>query len=472
MGLYLSPWQQAPTAIELLWPYQEYPPLFPLLLGFSGAVHSLSMAHFFVGSFFILSLVIFYLYLTQEEFSEYHSLLIIVLYALSPTAFVNNMGILSETLYLFLSLLCLISINSQIKQPALNKLFIIGLILGLLVLTRSIGAAMLVAYCTSCFILIIKKRTNIAILVIPVLIALVINAISRYMVKTSVPEDYVNQFSTLPGFNFDAQYQAIIDGWFTGWQYYWPTSGNILFTIVLLFGIFSIIGLFIRLLKNKTDAIYVLVYLIVIMIWPHPGQTFRFLFPIQPLLIFFAIYCIQILVCRYSINKKELFMSIALFTALLPIIPTLFFTWNRYHAGTDEGLHIYKEFYLIPDLENARKSASLQQTMFNDFEKMKNDTEVNDIVAYFEPEYVAYLAKRQGQFIEYKLNDKEEIELIRPLDADYILLTRLHPRKTRDSINGLNTYQFFKDWTSLEWVSYTKDKKPVSYFLKTSNSRN
>ena len=105
--------------------------------------------------------------------------------------------------------------------------------------------------------------------------------------------------------------------------------------------------------------------------------------------------------------------------------------------------------------------------MYSDFKKIKKQTNNNDKIMFFIPAYIALLSDRVGAEINFKKNPAGDLILQQSDKSDYVYLSRLHPRKTREDINGLYIYQYFRDWTNLEWVSYSKEtEEPVSYFLK------
>ncbi len=468
MGLYMSPWQEVNKAIIEMWPYQEYPPLYPAILAITGIVHDLQFAHAITAIFFVVSLVLFYFYLRQQKLECWPAFFIVSIFALSPGAWMNNMGILSETLYLLISFLFLLTLD-QLKLPSKKYLIYLGILLGCLILTRTIGIAMLLAFSLIGLVFFLKKQQNLKTIATPIVIAIVISLLSKLFLKTTVPDDYIDQFSKLPGYDFTTQYQAIIDGWFTSWQYYWLEDAHVAFYIACALGILTIAGLLRRLFELKPDAVYIIIYLTVIMIWPHPGQTFRFLFPVMPLLLFFAYDFISYLANNYANKRRELVLILSVLIVINMIFPTLVFTYYRYQSGVDTGLNKYKEYYLLPDLAEARQKVMQQQMMFEDFKRIKLTTNQDSVIAYFEPEYVTYLAERRSEFIRFYETEAGEVKLHKPDKSDYVLLTSLHPRKTREQINGLYTYQYFKEFTDIEWISKSDNETKVSYFLKVLN---
>ena len=84
------------------------------------------------------------------------------------------------------------------------------------------------------------------------------------------------------------QLLSILDAWQTYWMIYWVSELSVTYIVILCLLLAAVIECYLRLKANKIDAWYVFLYLLILMMWPHPGQMLRLLFPISPLLLIYA----------------------------------------------------------------------------------------------------------------------------------------------------------------------------------------
>jgi hypothetical protein len=463
MALYLSPWEEANLPIQLLWPYQEYPPLFPLTLALTSVVHNMTAAHVFTLFLLVAALPLIYLFAKQCFATNWQALFITTIFVISPSTWMNILGILSENLYILLSFLILILFQKQ-KLKTIRISVVFGILLSALMLTRTIGIAMFAAYLCSGFLLYRRKEICKIIYLLPIFITLFINGVAKLLHQSSIPSQYIRQLRDL---EFGNQFIAIIDAWFSSWQFYWVDNLMLPYLIVLVTGLLACFGLIHRLMSQKFDAIYVVVYLLILLLWPHPGQALRFIYPIQAILLIYAFYFLDYLFKKYS--KTSAYKPIAILLLLMTsvVIPPLSFAYNRYNVGFNNEYNHIKEFYRFPDIKKAQVNAAMQITMFNDMAKIRNATNKNDLVLYFSSTYIGLLADRKSKDIIFSNVGKNSYTVDNVDDADYIYLSRLHPRKTKEDINGLDTLEYFVGNTEIVWTHYSEEtNEPVSMFLK------
>ena len=161
-----------------------------------------------------------------------------------------------------------------------------------------------------------------------------------------------------------------------------------------------------------------------------------------------------------------------IFCVLAVVLPPVSFSYNRYKAGVASGNNHIKEFYRLPALEKANQIATLHKFIINDIKSLKKITAKNDIVLYFEPAYIALLSNRFGKKITF-IKKKNLYSIDNIDDADYVYLSKIHPRKTSEGINGLNIYPYMKEQTELIRSRKLSDTdEPVSLFLKVKKQTN
>lgn len=463
MGLYMSPWQEASLPIKALWEFQDFPPFFPFILAVTGAVHNVNIAHIVTLLFLIASLPLIYIFSRKCFASNWQALAITSIFLLSPSTWMNILGILSENLYIFISLLIIILFPSQ-NRSNIYLSILIGVLITLLILTRTIGASMFIAYIIVGYAMWNKRTLSTYKFITPIVITILLNFIAKIINHSTVPSQYIQQLSDI---NISGQPKVLFDTWFASWQYYWVDELIIPHLFVLFLGILACIGLVIRLRLIKLDAFYLLVYLGILLVWPHPGQALRFIYPIHALLIIYAFYSVHMIFKHLTSINTDKPILILLLISFTIIGPTLSYLWHRYHVGIEYGYHHIHEFYRFPDLKHAKNTASIQTTMFEDMKIIESITNTDDTVLHFAPVYIALLANRHSRSISFKYSDEDLYKVNNINDADYIYVSKLHPRRTGKDINGLDLQVYFNGTTEPVWTHYSNEnEEPVSVFLK------
>ena len=483
MARYLSPWHEASPAIVAAWPSQDFPPFFPFILAILGAAYDYTLAHVLTALFLLLAIPLIFIFARSMFAANHQALLIVFIFCLSPSAWLNSMGILSEPLYLFLSLATLIFFDKSDLSRKTN-LFIFGLLLALLVLTRTIGVAMLAAFIVICIVKWRRGNLDRPYFVIPVFFSLAVMAASWWAHNTVVPSVYIDQIGGLLGsetekikvsWDLKEQLAAFYDNWLGGLLYYWTDQTLPAQSIILLAGLLSLLGLCIRVGQGKLDAIYVLLYLLVLFLWPYPGHIGRFIYPILCLLIMYGFYSLYVCARRMESKRGGVAVSIAMLLVLTTVLPTLSYTWYRYQTGKESGYHQIKEFYDTYDLEQARQLAATKLAMILEMQRMRKTTAPDAVILCFEPAYIVLLADRICREITFKKGPAGELYVERHPEVDYIYLTRLHPRRARKDkkyINSWYIYEYIRERyrTRLLWAHRSaEDNQQISAFFESSD---
>jgi len=180
---------------------------------------------------------------------------------------------------------------------------------------------------------------------------------------------------------------------------------------------------------------------------------------------FFAVYIITKNLTSIPTGKPVFLLLLISFAT---IGPTLSYLWHRYHTGKEYGYHHILEFYRFPDLKHARNIASTQMTMFEDMNTIELMTDTEETILHFAPVYIALLANRHSQSISFSYSDEDLYKVNNISDAEYVYISRIHPRKTRKNINGLDLQVYFNGTTEPLWTHHSEENgEPVSVFLKT-----
>ncbi len=482
LGQYFSPWTQTSDVINSILTYQDYPKFFPMILGITDATHNLMYAHFLSSSFLIFALILLSQYLVLIKYDKTSSILILFIFSLLPSTWINSIGILSENLYIALSILIFFLFELW-RQTGKQKYIYLSLLFSIFAfLTKTIGIIILVlisfifAREFSGRLSITKKRKNIFIALI-IMLAIILEILTFQF----IPEQYKNQTSEiysliinnqiLPIEYFKQQVTSIHDAWKRAWLIYWFEDLSLRHVLVNLVGALAIIGMSLRIKEKKIDAYYTLFYIIFIMLWPYPGQSSRFLYPILPFLIIYFLYSISALTRAYAPDKLYVSNSLSLIICLIIILPTTGFTFHRFQSGVMTGINHVTEYYREPDISKATLNAEIQLKIMNDISNLKSLTQENDVILFFEPSYISALANRPSMKFITPINDDEYIEKLKESKFDYVFISRIIPKRTREDINGNIYLRYFEGWTDVVWTNKsTVDNEYISILLKKNQS--
>ena len=279
--------------VNLLKQYQ-FPPLFPLVLGLLGGGSDAPTASY-VANVLILALSVgaFYVWLRAAALSRAEAFALVVILTLLPSTLLMSMGIQSEPLYLLLVLCALILIE---RRPQTTWLwFVAALIIGAATLVRSAGITAIAAFVLAWMVRADRPRAWLvpfAALAPPLLWQLF-----KYLLEFE--QGYVGsvmQDSLVATIDFvKAQTRvntiALGDALVRSFDLY--GRRHVQLSTMVLGGLF-VLGWGARMRRLEFDALYVLFYLTLIIVWPYPNHMRRFLFVVFPLFLYYGYVAVKI----------------------------------------------------------------------------------------------------------------------------------------------------------------------------------
>ncbi len=144
-ALHYSPWS-SPSEAATFFAHNQYPPLYSLLLAVFGGGESLLAAHLVSVTCLLLGFAALYLWVRALNRPPLIAGLLALLFALMPGTYMQALAILSENLYLLLTLTCLASVAAYENDKRNHWLWLAAICLAAAVLTRSAGISLLVAF--------------------------------------------------------------------------------------------------------------------------------------------------------------------------------------------------------------------------------------------------------------------------------------------------------------------------------------
>lgn len=305
---FFSPYHDNTTAAaQYAFDQRLHPPVFPWLLALAGAgSETVLRAHQVTLSFLLLALGAFYYWLRIEHSARWQAVGLVLVWAMMPFTLLLNTEIWSENTYLTLSLLTLAWANRQpLPQLPTQTAIALALLIGLVAITRTAGLALVGAWLWACL---------------------------RHTEKQPLRTGLLIGFSLVPLFMlaaWNAYYPTASKGYLGNWLYYvsaqveqhglaafvvnylqlqlhslWNAWGTVMTglegpppqpmgLIVLLLTITG--GWLMRLKQQRLDAVYILLYLGILLIWPYQDHLPRFIYAVLPILLLYGAQGIQAL---------------------------------------------------------------------------------------------------------------------------------------------------------------------------------
>jgi hypothetical protein len=170
-------------------------------------------------------------------------------------------------------------------------------------------------------------------------------------------------------------------------------------------GLVCIIATGIRLRALKLDAIYLLVYVGVVLIWPFPEEDRRFVWVVLPLLLLQPLFAVIDESADADIRTMRLRRAATLWVAALTamVVPSLVFATARWQAALREQL---PEARFFPDWYGAssadgRRSVERDLVLFNALQAIAGSVPQNDCVITTRPDLITYFGRRMAMLPPY-----------------------------------------------------------------------
>lgn len=472
MARYFSPFGHPDVALTLAYADNIYPPVFPLLLAWTGSAWNLVAAHVLVAVCLLCALIVLYALARRLSGTGGAALALVAAYALLPGTWINTLSILSENLYLLLSLLFLYRMDVGVRDlaPTTRGLLLDSALLAALVLTRTVGVAMLGAYA-----LVVplrrhglKARLTATVPLLPALLALLLwelvspNRTQGYLAQVApvlartflgVDNGYADlgtviqvNLALLP--QAALEYLAIDPG-------HLPLATAAVFAISLLAGL----GVVLRLRQGGLEAYYTAAYLGVLLCWPYPGENYRFLHPVAPLLLLAATYSLRWLagLLGGTLPSRPAFGrplgALALLLLAATSAPALAVILTRSWEGT-VTLRPIAEYYRFLSLPTATRYAETYSALMDDLAALAVRTPRGAVVAAAKPSFLTLLSGRYAVRLLPGSQPKAQVCSLIAADAGYAFVSQLYDGYNHE---GLGTLTSLASYASPTWMRHNPD---------------
>ena len=419
--------------------HSHFPPLFPMLLWLSGGVSDYRVAYGLVAAFAVLAVVLIHRFARAELRTEGEALAVTVLWLLMPTAWITLKGIMSESLYLFLAMACVLFFEARIarREPSIADQLAFGTLLGLACLARTLGIALVAAYVVHGAIRIARReqrldaRQGAALVPVAALLAL------WYSLRPSAGADaygstahqILDQWVRDPAGMLSTASGNLLSAWISSFAVQ-PDVALTLAAAAMALGALAIAGVVLRAAQNRFDGWFVLASIAVIYPWVFsPENTRRLLYPLIPLMIVSAAAFVRWAFERPG-SRARAWPFVAGFAAALAAvasIPALVLVAQK--ASDREAVipdypYTYREvaeYYATVNIDRARDRAKLAVVTLEGLESIDRVTPKDARVMWMRPEYVALLGRRAATAFLYRWTPAELARAIDSSGTGYVV---------------------------------------------------
>ena len=274
---------------------------------------------------FLYALLMFYF--LCKHFSVFYATLLVIIFVYNPWTLSFKMEIMSDFSFSLLLLACIIVLKNENKNSYLRS-FLLALMTGFLISIRNIGVVFIIAIGVNFLYEFFKNipairqkmynyKKLIQFLIVSVGGFLCYIIISKWIfpVKNQGFFAYshlldISHLKEYIQINLDyymAVLRAFFDPWNQHWQFVAQFSGDMIFAFIVL-------GM-IKKMTEQFDFIdtIVLIYLVVIIVYPSSTGGYRLLLPLTPFLLYYAVRGLQSININLKINRNVFAILMTLF---------------------------------------------------------------------------------------------------------------------------------------------------------------
>jgi hypothetical protein len=376
--------------------YSAFPPLYPLLLGMLGGTSAhIAVAHAITTTFLLAAIAMYFIWLRSETRSVLEAFLLALIFSFLFTTLLQSLGIMSENLYLLLTLLAIWLVNKP--DGSLCRFYVIAVVIGLAAITRTVGVTLIAAFAV--YLLIHKKEQWIRLVLVsaaPIVLWNVLRWLLGYKGGYLwVIADIMQRgpLADLLSRQISIESHALWVGWIKGMNVL-PTLMTLIAGSVV--GAICLAGTFYRAYTRKLDGIYLLFYFFLLLVWPFTREAERFLYAIMPILLFHGLEFSDYLLQRFSL-RKILILAYPLGIALIAFPATGMF-FNRMALATHAENRMYahsSDWYSDANLDTARMSIKSNLILVQSWKKVSQVVPQNDCVYHVDaPSLMLYADRR------------------------------------------------------------------------------
>ena len=478
-----SPFFEPSIAEIQTWPVQRLPPGFSWVLAVTGASESLWSSHLLVSVCMLASILLFG-WMAYRHLGWLIGGLLTFGLCLLPGTVTSSMGILSENLYLFMSLVVLLlySFIKKNENPSWGQYLLLLFFLSMAILTRTVGIALVAAVFVVPVIDRTLSRRKKIIFSMTALSSIVLWQVWGALDPQSHEFSYGNilisnisnsalaSAATLDYFWQNIQYNIV--QLLSSWNHYLslrhPNVWFFLFSYGLI--VLCLIGLSLRIYQCKLDAVYLLFYLAILVIWGFTWQMTRFLHPVFLLLILQPVlYFANLARTRYPVPIKTSIIAVILILIVNSIIIQYQLLELRNAARKDfpSIAHSF-DYYDIHSRDRGKQTASFYAYLMKYMTASSEHIPIDSIVASVKHESFAILADRKAVELVTIVTRIQQLCNLKIKNVDVVFLSGL---SNSFNTSGLSMVEQYKSISSEVWSMGGEGIQVFSYLLMLDRAK-
>ncbi|HZZ93569.1 MAG TPA: hypothetical protein VFE23_13480 [Usitatibacter sp.] len=423
------------------WQHAHFPPLFPLVLVATRGSQSLAAAHVTVALLAALALAALYRYALLETRSRAAACLLAAAFLLTPTAWLSILGVLSEPLFLAITLMALACHARHLAQSDAppRRWIVFGLWLAAAQQTRSAAVTLIAAYAVHAALRFARTPRTLRIrLLLPFLPVLLLAPLWPWL-RPGAGGDYQDQLATLaaawaahPAQALRQGVDVLVRAWLASLQGEGTTGGTASLPFLAL-GAIALAGTVRRAARNALDGWYVLLTLPLLVFWNYGEETSRrLLYPLLPLLLLHAGEALAALAARLDLAHRARFAVAACCALVIALcLPAMALLALRALdrtplPGTSMAYSNVLEYYRSRNEVAARQAANPQLAALIGLQALRQVTEPDARVMWMRPEYVGLLGQRRGVPYEYGWDKLTFARALEATGTRYLVLSEIY----------------------------------------------
>ena len=452
-----------------------FPPMFPFILSVFGAgTETISTAHIVVVLALVIACAVYFWWLSLYQVTVNERLMTLLLLLLLPGVFFQALLITSEFLFLAWVLGSLAAMEKSRSND--NWILLAALLAGLSIATRTIGIALLPSLILACRSMGYRKLILAAVLSLgPYLLWQLLRDSSLdsrgYMEIYSL---YLDQFSFADIIhNFGIHLQLIWEIWIRIFDRMAATHTVLLHTLLLI----SVSPVFVlRVARLKSEAVFLLVYLVIIMLWPFPREIERFVIILVPIFLFYCLLAIKYIIRKYELSAISHLLAAAIFGfILISITPSLYNVLHRYSMPAPEELsaHRYsKSWYEKISDSDTIASAQRIEKVYQLLRAVDDHISEEECVYTTARDFVTLYSRREGKTLPrdlYRNADDGYLFEINELDkCNYVVMIPLRAIQVPEyvSMYPIQALKKHMDPILVSTFTHNEVEQVVSVFAK------
>lgn len=428
----------------------HFPPMFPLMLALTGGDQDFQVAHWTVAAFGLAALVAVYLFSLRKLSDKYAAVWIGLIFLLAPTAWISVKGILSESLFLFLSVSTLLFYEKKLAggDSATVNYLLFGVLLAAVFLTRILGITLMLAYVVQLSLRCIHDKAWPPLRAwLPLVVLGSIVGLWLIWRPSGGPDLYGHTLMqdlagwwTNPAFMLSATTNWFYEGWIASFTVE-PQVSTSARNVITVLGVLGLIGLWRQLLANRLDAWYTLGSLVIILLWVFPAENMRrLLYPIVPLVLVYAVQSTKMLICKIGGKRSHWMLLLA---ALLPAaisLPGAIQVQKKsgervpLFADASYSYSDISDYYITINNQQARLYAAKQISVLVGLQKLEKAVPPESKVMWVRPDYVSVIGRRNAVPWFYSWSPETLASEIMRSKVDYLIVSMLYKADLHGSI--------------------------------------